>query len=50
MTCNVLDNALEASPRSVTLEVAREGNALTLMVSDAGPGLVAEILAPFGKP
>jgi two-component system sensor histidine kinase RegB len=30
MICNVLDNALEASPRWVALEAAREGDALTL--------------------
>ena len=50
MICNVLDNALEASPHSVTLEVAREGDVLTLVVSDEGPGFGAEILAQFGKP
>jgi len=50
MLCNVLDNALEASPRRVRLEVARDSEALTLTVTDAGPGFAPAMLAHFGKP
>ncbi|WP_367615897.1 ATP-binding protein [Plastoroseomonas hellenica] len=47
---NVLDNAYEASPGWVHLAAAREGNTLTIRVSDAGPGFTPEMLAHFGKP
>ncbi|KWT98513.1 MULTISPECIES: ATP-binding protein [unclassified Variovorax] len=47
---NVLDNALEASPRWVGLEAAREGEWLRLTVNDAGPGFAPEMLAQLGKP
>ncbi|MBO9515234.1 MAG: HAMP domain-containing histidine kinase [Variovorax sp.] len=50
MICNVLDNALEASPQWVGLTVSQDGNALTLTVSDVGPGFAPEMLAQFGKP
>jgi two-component system sensor histidine kinase RegB len=50
MIHNVLDNAFEASPGWVGLRVAREGDALSLTVSDAGPGFAAEMLAQLGKP
>jgi two-component system sensor histidine kinase RegB len=50
MICNVLDNALEASPQWVSLEVTREADALRLLVTDAGPGFVPAMLAHFGKP
>ncbi len=53
MIGNVLDNALEASPAWVGLEVRREGadgEMLVLEVSDNGPGFSAETLANFGKP
>jgi two-component system sensor histidine kinase RegB len=47
---NVLDNALEASPRWVGLEATRDGDWLSLTVSDAGPGFAPEMLAQLGKP
>lgn len=47
---NVLDNALEASPQWVRLDVARQGDSLTLLVTDAGPGFAPAMLAQFGKP
>jgi two-component system sensor histidine kinase RegB len=48
--CNVLDNALEASPSRVELEARRDGDALVLAVTDRGPGFAAHMLAQFGKP
>jgi two-component system sensor histidine kinase RegB len=50
MICNVLDNALEASPGWVGFEAARDHDALTLTITDAGPGFAPEMLAQFGKP
>jgi two-component system sensor histidine kinase RegB len=50
MIYNVLDNALEASPSWVGLEVAHEGDTLKLIISDSGPGFPAEMLAQLGKP
>jgi len=50
MICNVLDNALEASPQWVGFEVAHEGDLLTMVVTDAGPGFAPEMLAQLGKP
>jgi Signal transduction histidine kinase len=57
MIGNILDNALEASPDWVGLEVVRRpGEAaddlghLRLAVRDAGPGFAEETLARFGKP
>jgi two-component system sensor histidine kinase RegB len=50
MIHNVLDNALEASPDWVGLDVAHEGDALKLTVTDAGPGFPPEMLAQLGKP
>ncbi|MDP9045311.1 MAG: ATP-binding protein [Pseudomonadota bacterium] len=50
MICNVLDNALEASPRWIGLQVAREGDALGIQISDAGAGFAPGMLAQFGKP
>jgi len=50
MICNVLDNALEASPRWIRLEAARQGDALVLTVTDAGAGFPPGMLAQFGKP
>lgn len=48
--CNVLDNALEASPHWVRLKVARSQDALVLAISDAGPGFPEEMLENIGKP
>jgi two-component system sensor histidine kinase RegB len=50
MICNVLDNALEASPNWVGVEVSREEDVLTIVVKDAGPGFAPEMLAQLGKP
>ncbi|MFT4046760.1 MAG: ATP-binding protein [Solimonas sp.] len=48
--CNVLDNALEASPAWVAFTVSGDDDALTLSVRDRGPGFAAEMLSQFGKP
>nr|WP_315231211.1 ATP-binding protein [uncultured Albidiferax sp.] len=50
MVCNVLDNALEASPRWLGLDATRDANTFTLTVTDEGPGFAPAILAHFGKP
>ncbi len=50
MICNVLDNALEASPGWVGLEAMREGDDLVLRVRDRGPGFAPAMLADFGRP
>ena len=50
MIHNVLDNALEASPRWVGFDVTHDGDLLTMLVTDAGPGFAPEMLAQLGKP
>lgn len=50
MICNVLDNALEASPRWLSLTAARETDELILSVDDTGPGFVPSMLDQIGKP
>ena len=50
MICNVLDNALEASPQWLRLEAHHEGDTLNLTVTDAGHGFAPAMLAQFGKP
>jgi len=48
--CNVLDNALEASPDWLRFEAMREQDALHLVVTDAGPGFEPSMLNHLGKP
>jgi two-component system sensor histidine kinase RegB len=50
MICSLLDNALEASARWIRLDAARDRDALTLTVTDAGSGFPPGVLAQFGKP
>ncbi|CDG82940.1 ATP-binding protein [Janthinobacterium agaricidamnosum] len=50
MICNVLDNALEASPEWLSMEARCAGDALHLVITDAGPGFSSDILEHFGKP
>ena len=50
MICNVLDNALEASPEWLSFVATREDEMLVMSVSDSGPGFAPEILAQFGQP
>ena len=50
MICNVLDNALEASPQWLRMEAGVEDGQLVLQVLDAGEGFAPAILAQLGKP
>lgn len=50
MIDNVLDNALEASPKWLRLVATRQGDTLVLTVTDRGPGFIPEILHHVGKP
>jgi two-component system, sensor histidine kinase RegB len=50
MVFNVLDNALEASPGWVALDVHCDDEALILDVSDAGPGFAGDVLQRLGSP
>ncbi|MET0210900.1 MAG: ATP-binding protein [Burkholderiaceae bacterium] len=50
MICNVLDNALEASPQRLYLEVGRDADTLMLDIADNGPGFAPGMLAHLGKP
>jgi two-component system sensor histidine kinase RegB len=50
MIDNVLDNALEASPKWVGLEAMRESDSLKLLITDRGPGFAPEMLPQIGKP
>lgn len=48
--CNLLDNALEASPDWVGIEAAREGDTLLVRVRDRGPGFSREVADRLGRP
>jgi two-component system, sensor histidine kinase RegB len=50
MICNVLDNALEASPQWLRMEASVQDEQLVLQVTDAGGGFAPDILAQLGKP
>ncbi|MDB5935742.1 MAG: prrB [Massilia sp.] len=50
MIWNVLDNALEASPHWLCLVATRDGDTLTLEVTDRGPGFAPGMLDKFGTP
>lgn len=50
MLFNVLDNALEASPKWVGIDARERDGALVVAVVDKGRGFAPEILANFGKP
>ena len=50
MVCNVLDNALEASPDWLRMEVRRENDALIFTVADSGHGFDPTILSRIGEP
>ncbi|QQD19206.1 HAMP domain-containing histidine kinase [Spongiibacter nanhainus] len=48
--CNLLDNALEASPTWVGIELSRDGDTLVIKVFDRGPGFSSTVLANLGQP
>lgn len=48
--CNLLDNALEASPDWVELDVSRQGDNLAVRVIDRGPGFKSEVFDRLGQP
>lgn len=48
--CNLLDNALEASPEWLSLEASCDADTLIIRVSDTGPGFSQAMLAQFGQP
>jgi len=50
MMCNVLDNALEASPHWLSLTVSSDNNMLNIVVSDKGLGFLPDILEKLGQP
>ncbi|WP_374412553.1 ATP-binding protein [Novosphingobium colocasiae] len=47
---NVIDNAQEAAPGQVSLEIARSGDDLEIVVADSGPGFAPEIMERIGQP
>jgi two-component system sensor histidine kinase RegB len=47
---NVIDNAIDVSPEWVSIEAARDGDALALSIVDRGPGFPDEILEGLGQP
>ncbi|MEO7495498.1 MAG: ATP-binding protein [Massilia sp.] len=50
MIWNVLDNAADASPDWLRVEVGSVDETLIVQVTDAGPGFQPEMLTHFGKP
>ncbi|MFT4241998.1 MAG: ATP-binding protein [Acidovorax sp.] len=50
MVFNVLDNARDASPHWVGMRVTRDGEALRITVTDAGPGFAPGMLERLGTP
>ncbi|WP_298162213.1 ATP-binding protein [Brevundimonas sp.] len=50
VVANLLDNALDASPHEVRIEARRDGEALRIAVTDAGPGFDENVLARIGSP
>ena len=48
--CNLLDNALEASPDWVGLDLSRDDDMLLIQVFDRGPGFAKEVFNRLGQP
>jgi two-component system sensor histidine kinase RegB len=48
--CNLLDNALEASPDWVGLDLSRDKDMLLIQVFDRGPGFAKEVFNRLGQP
>ena len=47
---NLLDNALEASPQWIGLDILRQNDMLLISVIDHGPGFSSDILSRLGQP
>lgn len=47
---NLFDNAVEASSEEIVVDLAREGDALTVTVADRGPGFAPAMLDAIGTP
>ena len=47
---NVLENAREASPEWIGMDVRADSETLEIAVSDRGPGFAADMLADLGRP
>jgi two-component system sensor histidine kinase RegB len=47
---NILDNAYEASPTAIRVQVAQERDELSITVRDSGPGFPDTMLAQLGTP
>ena len=47
---NVIDNAVEASPRWVGVVAGRRGETLAITVRDAGPGFAPDMIENLGRP
>lgn len=48
--CNLLDNALEASPQWIHLSVQRDVDTLVVAVRDRGPGFADKVYRHLGQP
>jgi two-component system sensor histidine kinase RegB len=48
--CNLLDNALEASPEWIELDVSRHDDSLVIRVMDRGAGFAQEVFDQLGQP
>jgi two-component system, sensor histidine kinase RegB len=50
MVFNVLDNARDASPEWVCLQVTQDADVLRIEIKDRGPGFAPEVLSQIGVP
>jgi two-component system sensor histidine kinase RegB len=48
--CNLLDNALEASPDWINLDISQQGETLVIQVTDHGPGFAQQVFDRLGQP
>ncbi|CAA0095281.1 Sensor histidine kinase RegB [Zhongshania aliphaticivorans] len=48
--CNLLDNALDASPNWIGLTLSRQEDNLLIRVTDRGPGFAKEVFDRLGQP
>ncbi len=47
---NILDNAAEASPGGMEIELTRDDRMLVLSVTDEGPGFAPDVMRDLGRP